>query len=206
MSQTQITPDTILDFWFGHTLNDAQTIAARHEIWFSVDEDFDQSVRERFTDVLEQANRGEYKRWKLTPHGTLALIITFDQFPRNIYRSTPQAFAYDERALALCRDGVAMGIDRELEIIERTFFYIPLEHAEDGDAQDKSVACFEQLHADAPDGLKTITEVNLQHAVTHRDIMHRFGRFPHRNLILGRTSTPAEIDWIATHAGGYGQG
>ena len=206
LSQTEIKPDDILEFWFGNSRADPQAIAAREEIWFSVDEAFDQGVRERFTDVLEKAYRGDYKRWKLAPHGTLALIITLDQFPRNIYRSMPQAFAYDERALALCRDGVAMGIDRELEIIERAFFYMPLEHAEDRDAQDKSVACFEQLHAETPDGFKKNTEVKLQHAVTHRDIVYRFGRFPHRNLVLGRTSTPAEIEWIAEHAGGYGQG
>ena len=206
MSQPQITPDAILDFWFGGSRDDPEAIAARNETWFSVNEAFDKDVRERFTDVLEQAQRGEYKRWKLTPHGTLALIIAFDQFPRNIYRSLPQAFTYDERALALCRDGVAMGIDRELEIIERAFFYMPLEHAENQDAQDKSVACFEKLHADAPDKFKKTTEVSLQHAVTHRDIVHRFGRFPHRNLMLGRASTPAEITWIAEHAGAYGQG
>ncbi len=207
MSQTQVTPDTILEFWFGDSRGDPQAIAARIDIWFGRDEAFDHSVRDHFTDVLESANRGEYKRWKLTPLGTLALIITFDQLPRNIYRSMPQAFAYDERALALCRDGVAMGIDRELETIERAFFYMPLEHAEDADAQDKCVACFQQLHAEAPDGMKEIAKKNfLEYAVIHRDVVHRFGRFPHRNLVLGRTSTPAEIEWIADHPGGYGQG
>ena len=206
MRQAQITAETILEFWFGDSSDDPQALVAREAIWFGVDDTFDQSVREGFTDVLEQANLGEYKRWKLTPRGTLALIITFDQFPRNIYRSQPQAFAYDERALALCRDGVAMGIDQELKIIERAFFYMPLEHAEDLEAQNKCVACFEQLHAEAPDGFKNITEDKLKYAIGHRDVVHRFGRFPHRNLVLGRTHTPAEIEWIAEHAGGYGQG
>ncbi len=126
MSLKEIGPESILEFWFRASLDDPEALAARNAIWFTADVDFDQSVRDRFGAFLEKAGHGEYKRWKLTPRGTLALIITFDQFPRNIYRSTPQAFAYDERALALCRDGVAMGIDRELEIIDLTLFFLPL--------------------------------------------------------------------------------
>ncbi|MGE4615523.1 MAG: DUF924 family protein [Gammaproteobacteria bacterium] len=198
MSLKEIGPDSILEFWFGTSRGDPEALAERNAIWFTPDEAFDQKVRGRFSSHLEQAARGEYKLWKLTPRGTLALIIIFDQFPRNIYRSTPQAFTYDERALALCRDGVAMGIDRELDVIERTFFYLPLEHAEDLNAQDKSLVCFEKLDADAPAPLKAITADYLQDAASHREIVRRFGRFPHRNLVLGRTSTPAEIEWIAS--------
>ena len=205
MSLKEISPDSILEFWFGTSLDDPEALAARNAIWFAADEAFDQTVRDRFGAHLEQAARGDYKLWKLTPRGTLALIITFDQLPRNIYRSTPQAFTYDERALALCRDGVAMGIDRELELIERTFFYMPLEHAEDLDAQDKSLACFEALDADAPDPLKKIIAAYLRYAVTHREIVRRFGRFPHRNLVLGRKSTPEEIEWIASDGNTFGQ-
>lgn len=206
MSLKEIGPDSILEFWFGTSRGDPEALAERNAIWFTADEAFDQKVRGRFSAHLEQAARGEYKLWKLTPRGTLALIIIFDQFPRNIYRSTPQAFTYDERALALCRDGVAMGIDRELDVIERTFFYLPLEHAEDLDAQDKSLVCFEKLDADAPAPLKAITADYLQYAVSHREIVRRFGRFPHRNLVLGRTSTPAEIEWIAFDSKTFGQG
>ena len=205
MSDDGATPEGILDFWFGTNRRDAVAQERRSQVWFTADAAFDADVRTRYTTLVERAGRGELRRWKLSPEGTLALILLFDQFPRNIYRSTPRAFHFDARALALCRDGIAMGVDLELAIIERAFFYLPLEHAEDREAQEKSVACFERLHRDADGAFKAITASNLEYARGHRDIVQRFGRFPHRNLILGRTSSADEIAWIATHRDGFGQ-
>lgn len=199
-------PEDVLAFWFGPAPDDPGALAARNAVWFGQDDAFDERVRERFGAHLERAAAGELRRWKLSPRGTLALILTFDQFPRNIHRGLPAAYEHDARALALARDGVAMGVDTELTVIERAFFYLPLEHAEDTDAQAASVACFERLHAEAPEPWRELTSVALRHAHEHRDVIERFGRFPHRNLALDRVSTPDEIAWIAAHPGAYGQG
>ena len=205
MSDQEDKVETVLDFWFGGELHDPKALDENNKMWFGENDEFDATVRTRFRPLLDRAAAGELRHWKLSARGTLALIITFDQFPRNIYRSTPQAFAFDQRALALCRDGIAMGTDVDLEIIERAFFYLPLEHAEDIEAQEKSVACYERLLADAPGPIKPIAEMNLSHARQHREIIAEYGRFPHRNLVLGRTSTPAEIVWISALRGNFGQ-
>lgn len=205
MSDQEDKVETVLDFWLGTELHDPKALDKRNKIWLGENDEFDATVSTRFRPLLVRAAAGEFRHWKLSAHGMLALIITFDQFPRNIFRSPPQAFAFDQRALALCRDGIAMGTDVDLEIIERAFFYLPLEHAEDIEAQEKSVTCYERLLADAPGPIKPIAKMNLSHARQHREIIADYGRFPHRNLILGRTSTPTEIAWISAHRRGFGQ-
>lgn len=198
-------PDDVLGFWFGPEPTDPDALTARNGVWFGVDEAFDAQVRARFGRHLERAAAGALRRWKLSPRGTLALILTFDQFSRNIYRGLPDAYAHDARALALARDGVAMGIDADLAIMERAFFYMPFEHAEDPDAQAASVTNFRKLHAEAPPAWRKLTAVSLRHAEEHRELIRRFGRFPHRNLALDRASTPEEVAWLAAHRGAYGQ-
>lgn len=195
----------VLEFWFGKSCADLKTISERNKIWFSTDEMFDKIIRNRFSALIERANGNELNSWELYPHGSLALIIVLDQFPRNIYRGKPRAYAYDERALSLCKKGVASCTDRKLGIIERTFFYMPLEHAENIDAQNMSVSCFEQLHSEAPEEIKPITEEAVQHAIAHRDIIQRFGRFPHRNPAMNRVSTRAEREWLVVNPSTYGQ-
>ena len=199
-------PEAVLDFWFTGARDDAALMTARNDLWFAANPAFDNEVRRRFGDLLCAAEQGELKHWKLSASGTLALILVCDQFPRNVYRATPRAFGLDVRAQALARDGVAQGIDRELAIIERSFFYLPFEHAEDRDAQTRSVRCFETLHEDAPSPFKALTADALHWARDHRDIVARFGRLPHRNLILDRPSTPDEVAWLAAHRNTYGQG
>ncbi len=199
-------PEAVLDFWFAGPCDDIALMTARYDVWFTVNPAFDQEIRQRFGDILTAAEHGELKHWKLSASGTLALILVCDQFPRNVYRATPRAFALDVRAQALARDGVALGIDRELGIVERSFFYLPFEHAEDRDAQALSVRCFETLHAEAPAPFKALTADALHWARDHHDIVARFGRLPHRNLILDRPSTPEEVAWLAAHRNSYGQG
>ena len=202
---TAQTPDALLEFWFANARDDAIAHAARNAVWFNPDPSFDQTLRERFSELLVRAQAGELKRWKLSAAGTLALIVLFDQIPRNIFRATAQAFACDARALALARDGVAMGIDQDLSISERMFFYLPFEHAEDREAQVKSIDCFTRLHADTDAPFRPLTAAALHHAQTHHDLIARFGRFPHRNLILDRNSRPEEIAWLGAHGGSFGQ-
>ncbi len=198
--------EAVLEFWFGPHADDPGTLTARNRRWFGGAADFDREVRERFQDTLGAAAGGRLRRWQLSRRGTLALIVVFDQFSRHVHRGTPQAFACDDRALALCRDAVASGGDRELAIVERAFFYLPLEHAEDIEAQDRAVACYERLHEEAPEALHEFTARTLAHAREHRELIGEFGRFPHRNLALGRTATAAENAWLSANGGRYGQG
>lgn len=197
--------DDVLDFWFGPEPDAADTIEQRNRRWFKADDGFDALVRKNFAATLVAAAAGHLKTWKLSPRGTLALVIIFDQFTRNIHRGTPQAFAYDARALALARDAVALGHDNELSIIERSFLYLPLEHAEDIEAQTVSVGCFERLLESTPDALRPTAEVALSHAREHYNLIARFGRFPHRNLPLDRPSTVDEQAWLSAHPRKYGQ-
>lgn len=195
----------VIDFWFGSALEDPAAVGERNRVWFAADAAFDGEIRTRFGATLRAAAAGDLRRWQLSPRGTLALILVFDQFSRNIHRGTVAAYATDERALALCRDGIVRAVDMELGTVERLFFYLPLEHAEDPEAQARSVACFAALHDNAAPALREHTGLALRHAEEHRDLITRFGRFPHRNLVLDRASTPAELDWLREHASAYGQ-
>jgi uncharacterized protein (DUF924 family) len=133
--------------------------------------------------------------WASSPRRRLALILLFDQVPRNIYRGTPRAWAYDSRALALSFEGIQLAADQALEPMERVFFYLPLEHAESLEAQDASVKAFTRLAAEAPAELRGSLDYNRQYAEGHREVIRKFGRFPYRNAALGRESTAAEKEW-----------
>jgi uncharacterized protein (DUF924 family) len=190
--------EDVLTFWFGADLDpSAPPPADRQRQWFGKDEAMDRSIRERFGADVKGAARGELDDWAKLPRGRLALIILLDQFTRNIHRDTPQAFACDHKALALCLEGMAQSHDRTLVPLERVFFYLPMEHAEDLAIQDRSVTAFDTLLAEAPAGSEKAFESFLDYARRHRDIIARFGRFPHRNAVLGRISSQAEIDFLA---------
>ncbi len=164
---------TILRFWFEET---------EPRRWFAADEAFDDLVAARFTKLLEKAGKGAFDRWAETPEGALALVLLLDQFPRNIHRGRRRAYAFDQRARAVARRAIAAGHDRKLPPERRMFLYLPFEHSEDPEDQEYSVRLFEAL------GLPE----QLDYAKRHRDVIVRFGRFPHRNAILGRISTPEE--------------
>ena len=191
-----ISPATVLDFWFGSTGDDTATAQAQQKLWWSKTEEVDADIRNRFGGLVEAAASGQLDDWATDPRGRLALILLFDQFPRNMYRDTPRAFAYDPLAAKLALDGITAGADRTLRAIERVFFYLPLEHAESAELQERCVALFTALAAGVPeDDRKTFTGY-VDYAVRHRDVIHRFGRFPHRNHILGRVSTPEETAFL----------
>jgi uncharacterized protein (DUF924 family) len=133
------------------------------------------------------------------------LIILFDQVPRNAYRGTAAAFAFDRESLALAAEGMQLAADAALEPLERLFFYLPLEHAESMEAQEAAVAAFDRLVAEAPPELREFCAYSAGFARQHRDIIARFGRFPHRNAVLGRASTAAELEWLAENAETFGQ-
>jgi uncharacterized protein (DUF924 family) len=180
-------PDDVLDFWFA-VPGDADYGKAR-PLWFTKSEATDQLVRQRFADTVEVALRGSFDDWAGTPRGALALILVLDQFTRNIFRDSPRAFAGDAKALRLASNLADRDDDRRLSPIERWFAYMPFEHSEFLNDQIESVRLFKRL---ANEGL----EEPLAWAVKHYDVIKRFGRFPHRNSILGRESTADELEFL----------
>ncbi len=191
-----MTPSAILDFWFGTESNDTDVAQSQKKLWWSKDEIVDADIRNRFGVLVESAAAGGQQGWATEPRGRLALILLFDQFPRNMYRDTPRAFAHDPLACKLALEGISTGADRSLRAIERVFFYLPLEHSESAELQERCVALFTALAAGVPEVDRETFKGYVDYAVRHRDVVHRFGRFPHRNRILGRDSTPEEIDFL----------
>lgn len=197
--------EQVLEFWFADAGTGREAIEKRQRIWFHGGAAFDHSCAERFSATLATAARGGLDHWRASPHGSLALIVVLDQFSRNIYRGTTDAFRQDGRALAVCTKGIDRGQDRQLSLIERTFFYMPMEHAEDREIQALSVRHFEALTALAPEDLRELLQANAGYARQHRDIVERFGRFPHRNAVLGRENTAEEEVYLANDAPRFGQ-
>lgn len=192
-----MTPEAILNFWFGAASDDATVAKEKSALWWSKSAESDEEIRQRFDSLVTQAAAGELSDWQMTPSGRLALILLTDQFPRNIHRDSPRAFAQDSKALAWCLNGIKRDFDLKLRPIERVFFYLPLEHAESLEHQEQSVRQFSALLDEVGADQKTFFAEYLDFAVRHRDIIARFGRFPHRNKILGRESTPDEIAFLA---------
>jgi uncharacterized protein (DUF924 family) len=183
-------PQTVIDFWFG--AGDGP-----REAWFRPDPAFDGQIALRFGGWVEQALRGELDSWGLPPQApkpplsALALIVLLDQFTRNIHRGSAQAFAGDKRALEMAREMVARGDDRRLLPLQRWFAYLPFEHAENLQAQRESMRLFAALAAEHPALADALTW-----ARKHHEVIERFGRYPHRNALLGRPSTPEELDFL----------
>ena len=181
---------------------DAARAAERSVFWFGGDGEAavaarDAEIRTRLEPMLERAARGEFAAWAGSPKRCLALIILFDQVPRNAYRGTAAAFAFDREALALSVEGIQLAADAALDPFERLFFYLPLEHAESMEAQDAAVGALERLLVEVPPELREPCEGWLGFARQHREVIQKFGRFPHRNAALNRESTPAELEWLA---------
>lgn len=201
------TVEAVLDAWFGetrHAEDQNAAISERMSWWFQANAERDELLRERFMDGCLAALNDELNHLQSSAPDRLALILLLDQLPRNLFRGTPEAFAGDDRAAMLCLAGVQAGLDRELQAIERSFFYMPLQHAEDPVTQDVAVSLFEALAEEHPD-LPAFAGF-AKYARLHRDLVHRFGRFPHRNEILGRESTPKEIAHMESGGETFGQG
>jgi len=189
-------PETIRDFWFGWEPADADVASAKSDLWWSKEPATDRLMRKRFGSSVGAAAQGRLDAWSETPGGRLALILLTDQFPRNAYRGTRRAFAYDGKARSWCRSGLRQGVDASLRPIERVFFYMPLQHSENPVDQEASVLLFEKLARQAPEAARSLFETYLAYAVRHREIIERFARFPHRNAILGRHSTAEEVEFL----------
>jgi len=177
-------PDEILSFWFDE---------CTPEQWFTSDPDFDQTIRDRFYDAWVQASEGKFALWLTYPNGVMAYIILTDQFPRNMFRDDPRAFALDRAALAAAKSAIHKGWDKRIDTKLRSFLYLPLEHSENLCDQERAVRLIHERLDDPK---------SLLHARAHREVIRQFGRFPHRNAALGRKTTQAEQAHL--DAGGYG--
>ncbi len=197
--------EQILSFWFGEIDADGLAKQEQAKRWFQASAETDKLIRERFESDLQKAIQGQLTSWEQYPRGRLALIVLLDQFSRNIYRGTAQAFAQDELALSLCLQGIDIGHDLALQSIERTFYYLPMEHTENLEIQDKCVQHYEQLVASVPPATAKKLQSSLDYVISHRDIIARFGRFPHRNKLLGRASTAAEREYLSQGGATFGQ-
>ena len=180
----------VLEFWFGAL--DAPGFGRYRREWFEKSAAFDETIRARFLATYEAAAAGALDAWAERPLAALALVVALDQFPRNMFRGTPRAFATDPKALAVARAIVSRGLDAAYQPAQRWFAYLPFEHAEDLAAQRESLTVYERLRGD-PASASPIA-----YAMRHYAVIERFGRFPHRNAILGRASTPEELAFLAT--------
>ena len=186
----------LLHWWFGSTESPAEMAKAKGKLWFGKSQAQDAEAQSRFGDLVDVALSGGLKEWAESPDGWLALVLLLDQLPRMIYRDTPKAFAGDERAQKLVAHGLKLGRDQHLEPLQRSFIYLVLEHSEDLDAQHQAVALFTDLLPLLPATDREFLTSSLDYAERHREVIKRFGRFPHRNDILGRVSTPEEIEFL----------
>ncbi len=188
------TPTDVLDFWFD---------SASQAHWFERSDAFDATVRERFAETLAAARRGDLDHWAQVPAGWLALLIVRDQFSRNLYRDDAGAWANDPDTQVIALDGIARGFDLQLPPLQRVFAYMPLEHAESLVLQRHCVGLFERLVASQSAAVRSRYEGFLDYARRHHDVIDQFGRFPHRNAVLGRADTPAEQAYLATPGTGF---
>ncbi|HBE16808.1 MAG TPA: DUF924 domain-containing protein [Cyanobacteria bacterium UBA11149] len=184
MSQQQ----EIIEFWFGKV--DEPEYGKPRQVWFTKNPEFDEEVRSRFMTDYQEAASGKLERWKDSALSCLALIIVLDQFPRNMFRDRPEAFATDSHALDVGKHAVACGFDRDLLPLQRWFIYLPFEHSENLEDQYQSVNLFSTLQDDPQ------SKLSIKYAYRHLEVIERFGRFPHRNRILGRETTPEEAEFL----------
>lgn len=191
-----LTPGEVLDFWFLPPGADGH--GQPRMAWFRKDAAFDGEIRQRFLSAVEAALAGQLDDWATTPQGSLALLILLDQFPRNLFRGSARCFAGDAQALALAGRVIEQRWDLAMNAVERAFVYLPYEHSEALADQERSLALFTSLAAS-----HALAAGYLDYARRHHEVIARFGRFPHRNAALGRTSTPEEIEYLAQPGSGF---
>jgi len=181
--------EEILTFWFDEIRDEPAYFEEYAPRWFVQNADFDRQIVRRFQTDYELAAQGQLTHWTETARGGLALILVLDQFPRNMFRNDPRAFATDPLAQQIAEQMIAAGLDRQLRLVERYFVYVPFMHSEDRAHQQRSVQLFQQLAEER-------AYFDTPYVVRHQEVIDRFGRFPHRNTVLGRDSTPEELEFL----------
>jgi len=198
--------DEILTFYLGGSADDADAMRACVDRWFNVDRKLDQLVQSRYGNAIDDAIGGAFADWQESAEGALALILLLDQLPRNAYRGSAKAFAGDERARAVALLAQERSYPDSVPLFARVFFMMPFEHAEDPGLQQRYVAGCELIHGRAPKPFHTLTAEVVQVGKEHCAVISQFGRFPHRNALLGRESTDEERAWLADNRHAWGQG
>lgn len=196
---TELQINKVLDNWFEYNQNSEPLF--ERQIWWEKNKKVDDNIRLEYQDLHQRAIKGGLKDWLETPRGTLAYVILIDQFSRHMFRDSSKAYEYDPIALKVTKDAIKKGMDQKLALTERVFLYIPLEHSENIDDQNQSVALFEKLYEETPKDYQPLAEKFLTYAKAHQKIIQQFNRFPHRNKILSRKSTPQEITFLKSHPG-----
>ncbi len=196
-------PETVHAVWFGPSASSPEVLASHAPLWFKGGEAFDRLLTDRFQPLLETLSAGPLAQdWSTRgAKQRLAAILVLDQMSRNIFRASPRAFAQDLLALTLCKEGLGQKEDKALSEVERAFYYLPLEHSESLHDQRRAVALFTALHEDARPEFRDFTRNTLDYARQHLEVIEQFGRFPHRNAVVGRESTPDEQEWLAEGGG-----
>lgn len=188
----------VLDFWFGSISSTEQYRRGRNKLWFGGGQQVDDEIRTRFGSLIDAAGEGALGHWKNEPESLLALVILLDQFSLNVYRDQVRSYELCDLALPLSLEAIEKGFDRALHPLQRTFLYLPLEHAEDLRLQQRAVTLFTQMRDEAPDEFwRSWHQDSLDFAVRHLRVIERFGRFPHRNEALGRSSNAEEKAFLA---------
>ncbi|MBX3034797.1 MAG: DUF924 domain-containing protein [Bdellovibrionaceae bacterium] len=196
-------PQELIQFWFGDLSGESLDASRLMAEWFTSSAEFDEELRARFGPWLEDLEAGHLESWLETPRGRQAWVLLTDQVPRNIFRGTPRAFRYDGLSREVARSMVRQSWDLEFHPLERIFLYLPFEHSEALEDQNLSVELFENLAAQAPPAFKDLLQGTLDYAHRHLEPIRRFGRFPHRNDVLGRESTPEEQAYLASGQGRF---
>jgi uncharacterized protein (DUF924 family) len=196
--------EEVYEYWFGKgSLTDPSYMQQRMKLWFSKDPKVDNEMRERFGSWLTEPPDPALQKWKVARKGTIALVVLHDQFPRNIHRGTAKMFAWDGFALQTAREALSHGIHESVNIFEAMFLILPFEHSEKLADQEESVQLFSDLRNRCPREMQSFGDEILNYAVRHMDIIERFGRFPHRNAVLGRTSTREEKEFLESPGSGF---
>lgn len=198
------TPKDVLDFWIGDAADDPAMLGEKQKLWFGKSDAVDAEIAERFLPTLGALSAGMAEDWAARgPRERLAAIIVLDQFTRNMFRGQGEAFAHDRLALGLAKDGILRGEDKPLSEVERVFFYLPLEHSERRADQVLSVELMTKVRDTARPGFRDFAASTLDFAYRHKEIIDRFGRYPHRNAALGRASTPEEDAFLEQPGSGF---
>ncbi|HEF4760466.1 TPA: DUF924 domain-containing protein [Pseudomonas putida] len=187
----------LLDWWFGTSGSAKEVAAQKGKLWFGKRDSQDLEARERFGELVEQALAGGLTGWAQRPEGWLALVLLLDQLPRMLFRDTPKAFSGDIRAQALVAQGIAADFDRQLQPIQRVFILLVFEHCENLDVQNECISRYIELLEQQPESDRALFADYLDYAEKHQKVIAQFGRFPHRNAVLGRESTAQELEFLS---------
>ena len=203
-SQQDYTPEKVLDYWFDGVEHDLEQLHAQSKIWYSFSTERDEEIKAEFGALLQEIVAGQRQDWTETSSGVLALVLVLDQFTRQIYRKKTEAFAHDEQAIAITYSGISRGLDQEMSVPGRLFFYHPFQHSEKLKDQEFGVQIVRNLRSHCDEYWHEYVDESMRYFEEHYEIVRRFGRFPHRNEVLDRQSTPEELEFLRT-ASRYGQ-